>query len=92
MSYNITYNPDLKKRYPSVRKNKNKPLNTVWILLAGIIAVYVLSRSDIMRYFIPGDPEITVEAFSTMVNRVGQGETVGNAVVDFCKQIIHSSR
>ena len=92
MSYNITYNPDLKRRYPVRRKNKYKPLNIVLILLICCVTVYGLTRSGILRYFIPGDPEITVAAFSTMVQRVGQGETVGNAVVEFCKEIINEGR
>lgn len=91
MSYNITYNPELKKRYPIVRKNNSKPLNIVVIMLVGFIAVYGLMKIGFIRYLIPGDPEITVEAFSAMVKRVGQGETVGNAIVDFCKEIIHSN-
>ena len=91
MSYNITYNPELKKKYPAVRTNRNKPLYMALILLVGFVAVYVFSRSGIMRYFIPGNPEITAEAFSVMVERVGQGETVGNAVVDFCREIIHNA-
>ena len=88
MSYNITYNPELKKRYPVIRRNRSNPLNTALILLVSFVALYVLTRSGIMHYFIPGDPEATVEAFSTMVKRVSQGETVGNAVVGFCKEII----
>ena len=92
MSYNITYNPDLKRRYPARRKGRCNPINIVVILLVGSVAMYGLMRSGIMRYFIPGDPEITVEAFSTMVARVGQGESVGNAVVDFCKEIINNTR
>ena len=90
MSYNITYNPELKTRYPVVRKKRGKPLNTALILLVCFVALYVLTRSGIMHYFIPGDPEVTTEAFSTMVKRVGEGETVSNAVIGFCKEIISS--
>ncbi len=90
MSYHITYNPDLSKRYPTEKKDRNKPLKSAMLLLAIFVAVYVFTQSGVLRYLIPGDPEITAEAFSTMVKRVGDGETVGNAVVDFCKQIINS--
>lgn len=88
MSYHITYNPDLDQKYPFVRKSRCKLLTIAIVLLVCFVAVYVLAQSDIMYYLIPGDPQITVEAFFAMVERVGQGETVGNAVVGFCKEII----
>lgn len=91
MSYNITYNPELKRKYPIERKNNNNPLKIVVITLVGFIAVYGLTKAGIMHYLIPGDPEITVDAFSTMVNRVSQGEAVGNAIAAFCREIICSN-
>ena len=90
MSYNIIYNPENKKRYPPVRNKKSNPFYIVLILLLGSVAVYGLTQSGIIHYLIPGDPEITAEAFSVMVERVGQGETVGTAFASFCKEIIYS--
>ena len=92
MGYHITYNPDLNKKYPFNKKSRDKLLTIAAALLLCFIAVYVLAQSDIMYYLIPGDPEITAEAFSVMIKRVSQGETVGNAVVSFCKEIISSSQ
>lgn len=91
MGYHITYNPDLNKKYPFNTKSRGKLLTITGVLLLCFVAIYVLAQSDVMHYFIPGDPEITAEAFSLMVERVSQGETVGNAVVGFCREIISSS-
>ena len=91
MSYHITYNPDLRKKYPTAKKGKNKPLKIALLLLAVFVAVYTFMQSGLARYLIPGDPEITTEAFSAMVKRVGEGESVGNAIVVFCREIVHST-
>ncbi len=92
MSYNVTYNPELNRKYPTERRSKNKPLYIALILLGCFVAVYVLSQCGITHYLIPGDPEITTEAFSEMVARVSEGETVRNAVTEFCRKIINSGR
>ena len=91
MSYHITYNPDLRKKYSTSKKNKTKPLKIALLLLVGFVAVYIFTQSGFARYLIPGDPEITTEAFSEMVKHVRQGESVGNAIVVFCREIIQSS-
>jgi hypothetical protein len=37
---------------------------------------------------IPGDPETTAAAFSTMVERVGMGEPLRESILGFCQEII----
>lgn len=90
MSYCIEYNPEFKRKYPETKKKIQLPIKKLFILLAICIASYLFIQFRLYRYFIPGNPDVTVSAFSTMVERVGGGESVKDAVYDFCKEIIQN--
>lgn len=89
MSYSIKYNPEKNKMYPLSVKRKPK-----WLMaaLVAVVALFVLQRIDknqvIKSFLIPGNPEITAAAFSSMVDDIREGETVGKAVTAFCLEII----
>ena len=89
MSYRVDYNPEMKKRYPAfVKIRKKVPIRPLLIAVAVITICYGIYRSDLLRYFIPGDPAVTTAAFSGMVDNIEAGKTVRQAFLDFCKEII----
>ena len=92
MSYCVEYNPELKNRYPTSKKPSVKlPVKALLCCGAAIIAVYMIASSGVLQYLIPGDPEVTTEAFSDLLNEIGEGEPVREAFIDFCKEIIFSA-
>ena len=89
MSYHISYNPELSARYPIVlhhKKKLSKPL--IVIGLAAALAAGAAMRDGVLRFLIPGDPDVTAEAFSTMVDRVEMGEPLRESLLSFCQEII----
>lgn len=88
MSYCIEYNPELGKKYPKVKFKRHLPIKKLVYLLAFFLASYMLIHNKLYQYFIPGNPEATVAAFSTMVERVGEGDSMKDAVFGFCHEIL----
>ncbi len=91
MSYCVEYNPEFKKYYPTRMKRIRKP--PVKLLLAAIliaVSVYILTGTGVFRILLPGDPQVTAAAFSDMVQRVGTGEPVSDAVHYFFRDVIVS--
>ena len=89
MSYSIAYDPQENARYPQKLK-KQKKLPVKWILSATLLLVagYIILRGNVLDYILPGDPEVTVAAFSQMVEQVKTGETVREALTSFVEQIV----
>lgn len=89
MSYYVEYNPELKSQYPSITKREKKlPVKGILLLLLVAVAGYMLLSSGVLQFFVPGDPEVTTTAFSDLVERVGTGEPVREAVRTFFQEVI----
>lgn len=89
MSYRVDYNPEMKKRYPTLSKiRKQLPLKPLILSVVIIAGVYGIFSSGVLRWFIPGEPAVTTAAFSEMVEDIGAGEPVREAFLTFCKEII----
>ncbi len=89
MSYCVEYNPELNNRYPArkVRRPKQTALLIVVILLVVTVS-YSIFGGKLLKMFIPGDPQVTVAAFSEFVEQVGSGEPIRQAVYCFFQEII----
>lgn len=91
MSYRIEYNPEKNRKYPIPRTKNRK-----WVIVAltALVLLFALLKFDgsktISSWLIPGDPEITVAAFSDMVADIRSGEPAGEAVTAFCLEIIRN--
>lgn len=91
MPYRIDYGHPSDKKYPvpTIRSH-------LLSLTAGAFTLFVLltgtfwpeGREALRDLLIPGDPEITAEAFSTLVTEVREGEDLSEAVAAFCREII----
>ena len=88
MAYHIRYGKTtVKESIARLRSYKNfAKIN--WIAV-GIMTVVVaiLCRFGTLDFLIPGDREITKEAFQTMVEDVRNGERVSDALTTFCEEI-----
>ena len=93
MSYIVSYEPELARRYPS-EKNQHKKLPVKKILLLLMIcgSAYAFVSFNLARYLIPGDPEVTTEAFSNMMCDIKDGETVGSAITAFVEDVLAGGR
>lgn len=88
MSYKIQYSPETANLYPQITSRKQfrvKRWMTVVITVAAVFWVYLYGFPD---WLIPGDPEVTKAAASTMVGEMKNGTSFGDAVTTFCKMII----
>ena len=88
MSYCVEYNPELRKDYPMRTKQKRQLPIKLILSISLIAAVYILASCGIFRHLIPGDPDKTTAAFSVMVEEIGEGERLKDAVVTFCREVI----
>lgn len=93
MSYRVDYTPEMKERYPTFIKIRKKlPIRPLLLFVIAIAACYGIFRSGVLRLLIPGDPAVTTAAFSGMVDDIGAGESVRQAFLAFCKEIIVNAR
>lgn len=87
MSYKISYNPEMKVRFPRQRS----PSSTIcWISLAVVFvltAVLICVKPMYEKRF-PHKLEVTRAAFTEMVEDLSAGETMIEAFSDFCVRII----
>ena len=89
MSYHVDYNPEMKKRYPIHIKFRRKlPIRPLCISLVAIVACYGVFQSGVLRFLIPGNPVVTTAAFSGMVEDITTGDSVRQALLSFCKEVI----
>ena len=88
MSYKIQYSPETANLYPKVSSRKQfriKRWMTAVITVAAMLWIYLYGIPD---FLIPGNPEITKSAVSTMVGEMKNGASLGDALTTFCKIVI----
>lgn len=91
MAYCIEYGQPSGKKYAPVRHS-----GYLIRMICGTLILFLLmthffwpeGRTALREMFLPGDPEITAEAFSSMVEGLRQGEPVSDAVTAFCQALL----
>lgn len=92
MSYKVQYHPELNRKYPaSSASHKRNGRKIIFFSLLAILVGVLLIQSDVFHYLLPGNPEVTAAAFASLVTEVGEGESVTEAIVKFCNDIIRFS-
>lgn len=85
VSYQINYDPSRRRKFYTV-KHKKIPS---WILAVACIALAAtIFHNELKNFLIPGDPQITSAAFSSLTEDLQAGESFKNAVTAFCREII----
>ena len=94
MGYRVYYSPEDNKKYPKTNKHGNdRYLGYFAVVIAAVITLTVPRlRSNLRKWLIPGDEAVTREVFSQMVEDVRDGESVGEAVITFCQEILDNGK
>ena len=85
MGYTIQYEPEKSKKYPIRNRNWTK------VVVIALLIVVMLGVGLRSGWLIPGDPEVTIDAFEEMVVNLREGERVKDAVTVFCIEVLESS-
>ena len=84
--------------YPQIGKHKyrksRKPPNMVMIIwsIAIITALTFTLWQGSLSWLLPGDPVVTEFALQEMIDRLRDGEGLGQAVVTFCREVVAGAR
>ena len=92
MGYKILY-PGVKKRqYQNSRRLSSKSrLIIIASLCSALVLAAVLWYTG-LGWILPGDSEVTQYALQTMIDRLQDGEALGDAVAAFCREVVASAR
>ena len=91
MAYKIQYSPDSARRYPEKMKQQPAKYGR-WVMVLTVFAVAMWLRlNGIPDFLIPGDPVVTREAASVMMEQIQDGTALGDAVTVFCQEILHGA-
>ena len=65
-------------------------MTAVFLLLFALSVgkIWPDGRQVLRRFFLPGEPSVTEQAFSDMILELSDGIPLENALVTFCQQII----
>lgn len=91
MSYRITYTSfgEEKKMPESKRKWTGVAAAVlVMVLVIGAIAVKNTGLRWVQTFLLPGDPAVTAAALEDMVEDLKNGDSLGEAVTAFCREIV----
>ena len=91
MSYRIEYGTDVPHRFrPQKVKSHVRTLTALSILLFALAVgkCWPDGRQVLQRFFLPGEPSVTEQAFSEMISGLTDGVNLEDAMVTFCQQII----
>ena len=94
MAYTIQYSPENNKKYPTmaIRKRWNWLVATFLLAIAFALGwIGMKERTALKEFLLPGDPEKTESAVTTMVSDIREGTNVGEAITDFCLEILKNA-
>ncbi len=89
MSYRIQYSHEFAKHYP-IKKNRKRGLLPFAIIMVALLVAYLVFGTGIADIFLPGDQDVAASAFSGLVESVESGNSIRNALLDLCREIIKS--
>lgn len=93
MGYRISYGQTKAETYH--RRKINLALPLCALLVIGIVAAGMVfpQVGEVLRGLLfPVTDEATVTAFQDMVQQVGEGVSVGEAVTAFCREIVENAQ
>ncbi len=94
MGYQICYGQKVTKKCFSEPKKFNKSKTTlIWICILCLTLAFSLSKNKdaIINFLLPGDKDVTQSAITAFAEDLRQGESIRDAAVDFCREIIENA-
>lgn len=91
MSYNITYSPEERKKYPlisDIRKKRNCKLALLGALILLIGVLLLPLGISVRQAILPESFQIADEAVSVFSQQLTEGEGVLEALKSFCRYIL----
>ncbi len=89
MSYCIDYNSKSGNIYRMTSSKKRIGLVAGLVLAIALFMLLKLDKNQTIKsWLIPGDAQVTENAFSEMIENIREGETIGGAVTTFCREIL----
>lgn len=78
---------------PEPSDRKRKPKGKCWMILVVICAMLCVqwvatSEISLLELLIPGESQVTISAVRELVDVLSEGESLGESVTAFCKQIL----
>ena len=92
MSYSVHYNQEFNRKYPKQENQRQIPIRKIIILAIIFVSFYIMAQTGWYKYLLPGNPEVTSSALTTLTERVGNGESIKDAVYCFCEEIINGGK
>lgn len=86
VGYRIEYGSGMAKR----RKVRQRRIPALWLVLCAAAAALMIPgvRMALWQWMLPGDGVVTAEALGELVTNLREGESFGEAVSVFCREII----
>lgn len=89
MGYKIKYGQTVRKRTVIDRNSVfYKGAVLTFTLLGAVLVLYLGSTGLLRQLLIPGNPDITQAAFTTMMSNLSDGMLLTDALTAFCQEII----
>ena len=64
----------------------------MWVLLLAVLAALLaIPRQTLAYWLLPGNPEVTAQALSELMEALRRGTNAGQAVAAFCKSIVQGA-
>lgn len=92
MSYSVNYNPELRKKYPKNNIRRKFPVKQTAVIVVILLCVSILAHSGLEMLLLPGNPDVTASALSTLTEKISNGEPIKDAVYCFCEEIINNGK
>ncbi len=90
MGYKVLYPQVGKRKYRKFRKPPPKVLITSSIVIFMVLILTFWHGG--LSWLLPGDPVVTENALQEMIDSLQNGETLGQAVVTFCREVVAGAR
>ncbi len=91
MSYQVVYGSFNRDHPIKSKKHQNKGAFAaviVAVLILGAMTVRLRALPWVKEYLLPGDPEVTAMALDSLVQDLREGDSLGQAVTAFCREIM----
>lgn len=91
MAYKIQYSPEDNHRYPQAKVHMQMHWGRWAMLVLLIVVVLGIRIYGAPDFLIPGDPQVTKEAATMMIEELRKGESLYDAMTVFCRQVLDAA-